>query len=211
VAVPAYNRVSRLVWPYSIVISGDGTMSRASPSRRPLSTLTLIVGFAFVIAIGFALLIRGGNMGPTRDPIGGLGVGKQAPPIKAGTWLNGETPASQTAPGKVRVVHGWFTACPVCWQKAPELVRLHAKYGESQVEFLGLTPDGDDIHSHIEGFLDKNGITWPNGYDARQTLIDFEVTGFPCVWVIDAKGKIVWNRDSPESLEEGIQAALASR
>lgn len=210
-AGPAYNWVSRLVWPYSIVISGDGTMSTASPSRRPLATLTLIVGFAVVIAMGFALLIRGGNMGSARDPIGGLGVGKQAPPIKAGMWLNGEPPSAQNGQGKVRVVHGWFTACPVCWREAPELVRLHEKYGESQVEFLGLTPDGDDILSQIEGFLDKNGITWPNGYDAQQTLIDFDVTGFPCVWVIDAQGKIVWSRDSPESLEEGIEAALAAQ
>jgi thiol-disulfide isomerase/thioredoxin len=186
-------------------------MSTTSPTKSPLGTLTLIVGCAVAVAMGLALWIRGGDIGFVGDPIGGLAVGKTAPPVNAGAWLNGEPPSAESMQGKVRVVHGWFTACPVCWREAPELVRLHKKYGESQVVFLGLTPDGEDILSHIEGFLDKNGITWPNGYDARQTLIDFDVTGFPCVWVIDAQGKVVWNRDSRESLEEGIEAALAAR
>ncbi len=60
----------------------------------------------------------------------------------------------------------------------------------------------------MESFLHKAGIKWPNGYGADNTLLQLEAHFIPAVWVIGTDGRVVWNRDSRKTLEEGIEEAL---
>jgi hypothetical protein len=75
--------------------------------------------------------------------------------------------------------------------------------------FVGLTGDEADQLPEIEEFIEDLQITWPNGYGASETLEAFQYAGYPSLWVIGTDGRIVWNEDSDDSLEEGIERALS--
>lgn len=85
---------------------------------------------------------------------------------------------------------------------------MYEQFHDRGVEFIGLTSESEDSLSEVKQFLDDTGITWPNGYGARETLAGFEVTAIPAVWVIGPDGKVVWNKASSGTLEDGIRRAL---
>jgi len=88
---------------------------------------------------------------------------------------------------------------------------VHKKYRDQGVVFIGLTDEGEDQLPKSQAFLDAAGVTWLNGYGAADTLLAFEFVAYPTMWVIGADGKVVWNSDSPGTLEEGIEEALAMK
>lgn len=166
----------------------------------------------FVVMILFlATTLSACNIRPMRPKMGGLPPGETAPEIKAEGWFNGTPPSADELKDKVLVVDAWAFWCGPCRREAPHLVAAYEKYKDKGVIFLGLTAEGDDKLEHSEAFLKETGITWPNGYGAGETLYHFETTGVPSIWVIGRDGKIVWNRDSDEELEAGIEQALAAK
>jgi peroxiredoxin len=148
-----------------------------------------------------------------RPPVrGGVRPGETAPAVTAAGWLNGGPPSAADLAGKVIVVDAWFAACPPCLKKAPELVKLHERFRERGVVFIGLTPDSEADLPNVRRFLEKTGITWPNGYGAAGTLEKFLTDGgyFPSAWVVGADGKVVWNEDSPGPMADAIEQALSA-
>jgi hypothetical protein len=87
---------------------------------------------------------------------------------------------------------------------------VHKKYHDQGVVFIGLTHEDVAELPKSQAFLDAAGITWLNGYGALDTLLAFESVTYPTMWVIGTDGKVVWNSDSPGTLEEGIEEALSS-
>lgn len=166
-------------------------------------SLRMLILWPLVALVAFFFAIK--LFGPPRT--GGVRPGQMAPPITAPGWLNGEPPELS---GKVVVLDAWFAACGPCRKKAPELVRTYERFRERGVVFIGLTPDGEEELPESRAFVEKAGITWPNGYDAVETLQAFLTDGgiFPSLWVIGRDGKVTWNRDSPGTLEEAIEKAL---
>ncbi len=108
-------------------------------------------------------------------------------------------------------MHAWFTTCPACYRESAELVKLHAKYQDQGVEFVGLTYETRERLPEIEEFLKATGVTWVNGYGALETLQQFRVEYFPSIWMIDSQGQIVWNMDSDVPLDRAIPLALAGK
>lgn len=143
------------------------------------------------------------------EPVGGLATGNEAPRIQAAGWLNGDPPSPDAFDGKVVVVQGWFTTCIYCRKETPELARTYEKYRERGVEFVSLTFEDEDQLPAIREFVEQTGMTWLTGYGAKDTLREFKAEYFPCVWVINSAGEIVWNRDSSGSLEDALDEALA--
>lgn len=162
----------------------------------------LIAGVAVAVAVGMSLWIRRSD--PVASGTAGLAVGSKAPAIAANEWINGE-PSGE--PG-VKFVHGWFTTCPACWKHSSELVELHEVYGD-RVEFIGLAVEDEQSSAAVADFIEQNGYTWPNGYAAVPTLQGFEAQYFPCMWVLDRNGTVVWNRDSSEPIETALDRLLA--
>ena len=182
-----------------------------SVASRVLSALlTVLAGVALLILVALAALLVWGNVAGNKvDPTrGGLVPGREAPPIAATGWVNGEP---EPTAGRVTVVHGWFLACPFCWQEAPSVAALHREFASQGVTFVALTPDEADALPAIEGFVEKNGLEYPVGYGAIETLAGFEAQYFPAVWVVGKDGRVVWNKamERRTSLEEAIRAALA--
>ncbi len=173
--------------------------------------LAVLAAGAFFVLVALVAAVGLSSFGPERrnPAVGGLEVGRMAPPIEAAGWVNGEP---EDLAGRVTVVDGWFYGCPHCWTQAPELAALHRKYAGRGVAFVGLSTDPPEAIDEVKEFVEKNGLDYPNGYGAIPTLARFEAQYFPAVWVIGKDGKIVWNRAAAdsESLEDAIRRALAA-
>jgi thiol-disulfide isomerase/thioredoxin len=180
-------------------------VTSANPPARPR-----FWGVVFGVALA-ALLLSVWIKQSLPKPHSGLPAGETVPELQAAGWINGEAPRQTPSPGTIRVLHAWFTTCPACVRETPELVRLHAKYHNQGVEFVGLTYEPPSMVSDIEEYLNAKGITWVNGYGGLETLQQFGVEYFPSLWIIDSEGKILWNRDSEIPLEEAIPLALAGK
>jgi peroxiredoxin len=186
--------------------------SRNEPraSRWPSMRVLVLYPLIAVIAWFFATeMFRA----PREPSTAGLRPGEIAPPIAAEGWLNGDAPGPEDLAGRVIVLDAWFAACPHCSEEAPELIAAYERFRDKGVVFLGLTPDETYQLADCRKFLKKTGITWPNGYGAGETLEKYLTDGpyFPAAWVIGADGRIFWNRDSPEKLDEAIEQALTKK
>ncbi len=137
-------------------------------------------------------------------------TGTPAPKIQVAGWLNGPGPTAEELHGKVIVVDAWAFWCGPCRRQAPELVKLYEKY-KDRVVFIGLTSEGIEADERNREFLKQTKITWPNGYGAVQTLTELKAEFIPQRWVIDRKYNLVWNENSPESIEAAIDSALAQK
>ena len=141
----------------------------------------------------------------------GLPAGSIAPNLQVQGWVNGEEPQPNPPPGRVRLLHAWFTTCPACYQEAPELVRLYQEFAPKGVEFVGLTYETAERLPEIRDYLKQTRITWVNGYGALATLREYGVEYFPSIWIIDSEGEVLRNLDSKPPLEEALRLAVQGK
>jgi len=87
---------------------------------------------------------------------------------------------------------------------------MHKQYQKQGVVFIGLTTHDEFALDTMKEHLDTLGVEWLNGYGADKTLLELQAFSVPSVWVIGPDGRIVWNFDSRESMEEGIEKALTA-
>jgi thiol-disulfide isomerase/thioredoxin len=174
-----------------------------TPERKSSGRLfTLILLLVVTVAFAFAFSLRQPkSKGPST-----------APEIRVVGWLNGPGPTPEALHGKVIVLDAWAFWCGPCRMAAPELIKLHNRYAEQGVIFLGLTVEGIDHDRENRSFLSATKITWPNGYGAVDTLQKLEANLIPQVWVIDRDYNIIWNSiQSSEPIETAIERALAQQ
>lgn len=92
--------------------------------------------------------------------------------------------------GKIVMVDFWASWCPPCRQEAPALAQVYREYQAKGVEFVGI-----DIWDRAEDaikYVDRYGITYPNGLDDKGTIaIDYGVRGIPEKFFIDRNGVLV--------------------
>ncbi|WP_010586496.1 TlpA family protein disulfide reductase [Schlesneria paludicola] len=164
------------------------------------------------LAVAFALAIRSGI-----QPAPSAAIGTSFPTIEAVGWINGPAPDESHLQGRVLVVDAWAYWCGPCRALTPTLVKLHEKYKDRGVQFIGLTSEGSDSESlgQTTKAVEEEGMTWPNGYGADKTLTQLQVEGIPQLWVVDAQKKITfhqagWSPSSAAGLEQAIVDALAT-
>jgi thiol-disulfide isomerase/thioredoxin len=181
------------------------------PKRSRLAGGFYTILLAVPVIVVLALVITGilsETILPEGPPRGGLEVGKPAPSVVAEGWLNEESPSPGDYRGKITVLVAWATWCEPCRRETPELVELHHKYHDKGVVFVGLTREGPEAIGQMERFIERFKIPWLIGYSADRTLDEFKSNPIPAAWIIDSKGKVIWNIDSKETLAEGIEQAV---
>jgi cytochrome c biogenesis protein CcmG, thiol:disulfide interchange protein DsbE len=139
-------------------------------------------------------------------------VGDPAPRIDL-PQLDGTGRVSTSAyRGRTVVLNFWASWCLPCRDESPLLEAAWRRYRTRGVVVLGI--DTRDFIGDGRSFVEKFGLTYPNGYDGPGKLADqYGLTGFPETFVIDREGKIVEHVvgpvESAQQIHDAIEKALA--
>ena len=114
--------------------------------------------------------------------------------------------------GKTVVLNFWASWCGPCKDETPLLQRGWGRWKGKNVVFVGV--DVKDFRGDARSFLGRFGVTYPNVYDGKGSLVGrYGVTGFPETYFIDARGRVRHRIAGPVAdaadLDAGIRRALA--
>jgi thiol-disulfide isomerase/thioredoxin len=142
----------------------------------------------------------------TPDPL----LGRALPPLEIGGWLNADKPLStDDLRGKVVLIDFWSTDCPTCVLDMPELVEFHARFRDSGLVVIGLTPESDAAGQLARFVDDTAGLAWPIGYGAGFVFELMGVRATPTYVLYDRTGRSVWAGHSLDGAEDAAIKALA--
>ncbi len=172
----------------------------SQPRRLPAGVIVL----SFIVLLGFLLLIA---WGLRRSMSGPIQVGDRVPNIQMITF-GGETINSDQLVGKVIVVNFWASWCKPCEQEARELEEAYQYFKDSgQVAFLGLAYV--DTEPKSLAYLEKFGVTYPNGPDLRTSVSQmFRIRGVPETYIIDSEGRLAYIKVGPFTSTQEIISAI---
>lgn len=114
--------------------------------------------------------------------------------------------------GRVVVLNFWASWCGPCKDEAPILQAAYERWRGRGVTFVGI--DVKDFRRDAREFIARYGITYPNVYDGKGSLIGrYGVTGYPETYFLDAQGRVRYRIVGPvegaEDVDDGIRRALA--
>jgi cytochrome c biogenesis protein CcmG, thiol:disulfide interchange protein DsbE len=138
--------------------------------------------------------------------------GAPAAPLFSLERLDGRGELSlESLRGRAVVLNFWASWCGPCKEETPLLQRGYERWKRQNVVFVGV--DVKDFRGDARSFLRRYGVTYPNVYDGKGSLVGrYGVTGFPETYFIDAQGNVRHRIAGPveeeSDLEEGIQRAL---
>lgn len=133
---------------------------------------------------------------------GGILLDEKAPTFTLTLFGGGEI-GPEDMLGKVVVVNFWASWCKPCEEEAEELQDAW-EYYESRGDVLFLGVDYVDTETEARKYLEKFGITYPNGPDLRTSISQaFRITGVPETYIIDRHGNLFYTKVGPfTSLQE---------
>ena len=158
----------------------------------------VVIFLAFALLIGFLVLI---GQGLRRAYAGPIAIGQKVPFFEL-TTFDGQVIRTADWQGKVIVVNFWASWCKPCEQEAADLERAWQSYRPGgEVLFLGV--DYVDTEPEARAFLEKFGVTYPNGPDLRTRISQmFRIQGVPETYIIDRGGRLAFVKKGPTSFSE---------
>jgi len=91
--------------------------------------------------------------------------------------------------GRTVVLNFWASWCEPCKREAPILNDVARRYeGSADVVVLGV--DVQDLSEKALAFAKAHGINYPSLRDSGQAYADYEITGVPETFIVDAQGRI---------------------
>jgi cytochrome c biogenesis protein CcmG/thiol:disulfide interchange protein DsbE len=160
---------------------------------RPRRGRTLVLG-GITIALGTVLvwtfllvLLAIVGLALYNNQKGRVAVGEPAPDFTL-TSFDGQTYQLSELKGKVVVMNIWASWCVPCEKEAPFLEEAW-KHFEPRGDVLFLGVDYTDTHKAAQAYIDRFGITYPNGPDLGTRIYDtYRATGVPETFLIDQDG-----------------------
>jgi len=136
-------------------------------------------------------------------------VGKNAPEIFVQQWITENPPDVKNLAGKVYVVEFWATWCHPCVQNIEHLIKLNNKYKDKAFELITLSQDKSA--NEVRSLVRKKQINYHVAID-KGTVNWYGVTGYPTVFVVNHRGKVLWqgypwSRDFEKALDRALSAA----
>lgn len=123
----------------------------------------------------------------------GLKPDTEAPLFKY-TGLDGQMLSLSEYKGQYVLLDFWGTWCGPCLKETPFLKKAYRQFSD-QLEFIGIAVDYDK--QRVEEYVQENNITWPqifikkNSTNPDLLIEDYNVFGYPAMFLIDPEGKIV--------------------
>ena len=185
------------------MVEEQEVVSESPNKRRWPVILVWAVVLGLLGLVGFGLI---------RTQQGPIGVGSQVPDLTF-TTFEGDTIDLRDLEGQVVVINFWASWCKPCEQEALELEQAYQVYKDQGVVFLGV--DYVDTETEARQYLEKFGITYPNGPDLGTRISQaFRIRGVPETYIAGRDGKLVAVKIGPyQSLSEitqQIELALAN-
>jgi thiol-disulfide isomerase/thioredoxin len=198
-------------------------MSRTKPpaasatSRKTILYVTIaVVIIGIVVAVGFASRTSVVPENATKA-VGQskLKVGDTAPTFTIATNAGNFDLAGVSTPVLLEVFAPW---CPHCQKEAPILNDLATKYA-GKVAIVAVSGDAVDVdhnnaesESNVHVFADQYQTRYPIAFDRELKVATLYLhTGFPSVYVIDAKKRIRFQQEgevAEADLVKAINGAL---
>jgi cytochrome c biogenesis protein CcmG/thiol:disulfide interchange protein DsbE len=163
--------------------------------RRPQRGRTFVLGgmtlsmgkilvwgllLVFLVVIGLAL---------RNSQRGRVAVGEPAPEFSL-TTFDGQTYEVSELKGKVILINFWASWCVPCENEAAFLEAAW-KYYQPRGDVLFLGVDYTDTEKAAQAYLDRFGITYPNGPDLGTRISDmYRMTGVPETFILDQDGRL---------------------
>jgi len=163
----------------------------------------VILGLAFLVAPALA-----------------TDLGDDAPPLKVEKWLKGGPIDLKDGKGRtIYVVEFWATWCPPCRTSIPHLTEVQKEFKDKNVVVIGVSTDSEKTRAAVKPFVDKMGakMEYAVALDTEDKAANkaymaaFNVGGIPNAFVIDTKGKIVWQGHPMVGLEEVLDAVVGGK
>jgi cytochrome c biogenesis protein CcmG/thiol:disulfide interchange protein DsbE len=148
---------------------------------------------AWIFLIGLLALVAAQLSSAQR---GVLTRGEPAPEFALTTFAD-EIIGPEEMTGKVVLVNFWASWCKPCEQEAEALQRAWEMYEDrGDVLFLGV--DYVDTKNEALAYLERFGITYPNGPDLGTNVYhSFRARGVPETFIINKLGEIAFVKIGP--------------
>lgn len=145
---------------------------------------------------GLLLLLGIVGMQLAKVQKGPVSIGEPVPEFVL-TTFDGEEISTAGLKGKVVLINFWASWCKPCEQEAADLERAWQMYQPTgQVVFLGV--DWTDTEQNALEYLDRFGITYPNGPDLGTRISQqYRISGVPETFIVDQSGNLVHFKKGP--------------
>jgi cytochrome c biogenesis protein CcmG/thiol:disulfide interchange protein DsbE len=163
------------------IAEGANGSSGGGRSHTVTIVFSLIVLVVVALLIAFAVQMHRSTAAP--EP------GTAAPDFELETY-EGDTIRLSDLRGKVVVLNFWASWCAPCAVEAAELEALWRDYADRDVVVLGI--DYEDTRPAALTYLEKHGVSYPNGLDRADVIArKYHLGGVPETFVIDRQGRVV--------------------
>jgi thiol-disulfide isomerase/thioredoxin len=144
-------------------------------------------------------------------------VGKPAPALPAGTWLNSKPLTWADLKGKVVILDFWACWCGPCRNDMPLSADIHKQREASGVMIIGVHPPGSEIKD-IQTIMDEFKLMYPVCIDdpPANNAIGFGafgdqlgIGGIPDSVLVDQSGKVIAHGRLPQMLDQARTLAPA--
>ena len=139
-------------------------------------------------------------------------LGDPAPPVDISDWIQGSAPEEKDGRKPVLVIEFWMPDCPHCRDSVPLLNDLQKRF-DDRVAVIGITDAGPEAASAFVadaeepvGYriaLDNEGST------ERAFMEGFGVQGVPHAFVVDRRGRIIWQGHPLDGLDRAVEEVVA--
>lgn len=153
--------------------------------------LLLGITFSVIIAVAITCVSWGHQLSRSNVEESAL-IGKNAPEIADGKWLNSCPLKLYVLRGKVVLVEFWTFGCYNCRNTIPHLETLYEKYQGEKFELIGVHSPEFEREKEFSTLLEQTrnlGITYPVVTDNDlKTWNAYNQEYWPVVYIIDKKG-----------------------